>query len=238
MSAQPAASTDASVIDTNAIESNLEENGYAIIPRLFDPAACDAFAASFDRDELFRSTIDMARYRFGRGHYRYFNYPLPSSIQQLREAMYSRLAPIANRWAALLGESDFPLHHRDLIEQCRAAEQLRPTPLLLRYRAGDYNCLHQDLYGPRVFPLQLVCLLSEPGTDFEGGELVLTEQRPRAQSRAHVVKLHQGDAAVIATHHFPRAGTRGYYRAQMRHGVGTLHHGERFALGVIFHDAA
>ncbi len=237
MSAVPAAPIDTDLIDTDAIERGLTENGFAIIPRLFDTVTCEDLAASFDCDELFRSTIDMARYRFGRGRYRYFGYPLPSAIQQLREEIYSRLAPIANRWAALLDDCEFPLQHRDLIEQCRAAGQLRPTPLLLRYHVGDFNCLHQDLYGPRVFPLQLICLLSEPGKDFDGGELVLTEQRPRAQSRAHVVRLNKGDAAVVATHHFPRAGTRGYYRAQMRHGVGTLHRGERFALGIIFHDA-
>jgi hypothetical protein len=233
MNAQPELPLSA----TDSVERDLNESGFAIIPRLFDAEVCDALSACFDRDELFRSTIDMARYRFGRGRYRYFTYPLSPTIQQLREQMYARLAPIANRWATLLGESGFPLQHEEFIEQCRAGEQLRPTPLLLRYQAGDYNCLHQDLYGPHVFPLQLVCLLSEPGKDFDGGELVLTEQRPRAQSRAHVVKLAKGDAAVIATHHFPRAGTRGHYRAQMRHGVGTLHRGQRFTLGIIFHDA-
>jgi uncharacterized protein len=182
--------------------------------------------------------VHMERFRFGKGTYRYFGYPLPEMIAELRAQFYRRLVSVANRWAESLNTDAFPPEHADFIEQCRRAGQEKPTPLLLRYQAGDYNCLHQDLYGPRVFPLQVVCLLSEPGRDFDGGELVLTEQRPRAQTRAHVLPLQQGDAAIIASHHFPKIGTRGVYRATLRHGVGEVRRGERFTLGIVFHDAA
>jgi hypothetical protein len=194
-------------------------------------------SADFTRDEAFRSTVDMARYRFGQGLYRYFSYPLPALVAELRATFYPRLAPIANAWAQELRTRSFPETHDEFLNECRSAGQLRPTPLLLRYRAGDFNCLHQDLYGECVFPLQMVCLLSRPGTDFEGGELVLSEQRPRAQSRPHVVRLKQGDAAIIASHHFPRQGARGSYRATLKHGVAEITRGERYTLGIPFHDA-
>jgi hypothetical protein len=217
---------------------SLHERGFAIVPGLLQADECEKNAAYFDQDSKFRSTVHMERFRFGKGTYRYFNYPLPEMIAGLRSQFYRRLAPVANRWAESLNTGAFPTEHADFIDQCRRAGQDKPTPLLLRYQAGDYNCMHQDLYGPRVFPLQVVCLLSEPGRDFEGGELVLTEQRPRAQTRAHVVPLRQGDAAIIASHHFPKTGTRGVYRATLRHGVGEVRRGERFTLGLVFHDAA
>jgi uncharacterized protein len=218
--------------------TQLHERGFAIVPGLLKLAECEQTAADFDQDAKFRSTVHMERFRFGKGTYRYFNYPLPGLITGLRAEFYRRLAPVANRWAESLKTDAFPAEHVDFIDQCRRAGQDKPTPLLLRYQAGDYNCLHQDLYGPRVFPLQLICLLSEPGRDFEGGELVLTEQRPRAQTRAHVVPLQRGDAAIIASHHFPKLGTRGVYRATLRHGVGEVRCGQRFTLGIVFHDAA
>jgi uncharacterized protein len=222
----------------DAQQETLAAQGHVIVKGLLTEEACRELRESYAHEGLFRSTVDMARYRFGQGQYRYFAYPLPARVAQLRESFYPRLVPVANRWSELLEESSFPATHRGLLAACKSEGQEKPTPLLLRYRAGDYNCLHQDLYGPCVFPLQLVCLLSEPGADFEGGELVLTEQRPRAQSRAHVVSLAKGDAAIIATHHFPRSGSRGPYRAALRHGVSEVRRGERFTLGVIFHDAA
>ena len=222
-----------------AQQSALESQGYLVLNGLLSGEACLELRQCYGEDKLFRSTVDMARHRFGQGQYRYFGYPLPQRVASLREAFYPTLALVANRWSEVLREEKtFPSSHRTFLADCKAHGQERPTPLLLRYGAGDYNCLHQDLYGPCVFPLQLVCLLSEPGREFEGGELVLTEQRPRAQSRPHVVPLRQGDAAVIATHHFPRAGSRGPYRATLRHGVSEIRRGQRFTLGIIFHDAA
>jgi uncharacterized protein len=217
--------------------AQLQAQGYAIVPGLLDGKSCREMAALFADDALFRSTIDMAKFRFGRGCYRYFAYPLPPLIARLREEYYRHLAPIANAWAARLKQRAFPASHAEFIEECRSAGQLRPTPLLLRYGAGDFNCLHQDLYGSCAFTLQMVCQLSSPGEDFEGGELVLTEQRPRAQTRAHIVRLKQGDAAVLASHHFPRSGVHGDYRANLRHGVAEITRGERFTLGIVFHDA-
>lgn len=216
----------------------LHEGGFVVVPGLLPAGDCRQISAQFAEEERFRSTVHMERFRFGRGTYRYFNYPLPNVIGALRSECYRRLAPVANRWAESLRTEAFPAEHADFIDQCRLAGQDKPTPLLLRYQQGDYNCLHQDLYGPKAFPLQIVCLLSEPGRDFEGGELVLTEQRPRTQTRAHVVPLRQGDAAIIASHHFPRRGRRGTYRATLRHGVGEIRRGERFTLGIVFHDAA
>jgi hypothetical protein len=192
----------------------------------------------YDEDARFRSTVVMARHGFGRGEYRYFAYPLPQRLQELRSALYGPLAAIANRWTHALGQDlRYPDQLDDFLARCHAAGQLRPTPLILRYRAGDYNCLHQDLYGEQVFPLQVAVLLSRPGADFSGGEFVLTEQRPRMQSRVEVVPLEQGDAVVFAVNQRPVQGTRGPYRVAMRHGVSRLRSGERFTLGIIFHDA-
>ncbi len=181
----------------------------------------------------------MGRHGFGRGEYKYFNYPLPDLVQNLRVSLYSRLAPVANRWNASMGiDIRYPDKHADFVRRCREAGQQRPTPLLLQYGAGDYNCLHQDLYGEHVFPIQVAILLSEPGRDFTGGEFVLTEQRPRMQSRPEVVPLRQGDAVAFAVHHRPVQGTRGVYRVNLRHGVSRLRSGSRHTLGIIFHDAS
>ena len=225
-------------IDWTAAESQLNERGWGHLGRLLSATDCAALAGLYDEDASFRSRVVMARHGFGRGEYRYFAYPLPPVVQALRAALWPSLAAIANRWQALLGETRrFPAAHADYLADCHAAGQTRPTPLLLRYGPGDYNCLHQDLYGDLVFPLQVVMLLSEPGTDFTGGELVLTEQRPRMQSRAEVVPLRLGEAAVIPVHHRPVRGSRGIYRVTMRHGVSRLLGGSRHTLGLIFHDA-
>jgi hypothetical protein len=226
-------------LDWTAIGAELDAHGCALIRGLLTPDACEAAAALYDRDALFRSTVVMARHGFGRGEYRYLAYPLPDLVQELRTALYPPLAGVANRWNATLGLPErFPAEHAAFLTRCHAAGQTRPTPLLLRYREGDYNCLHQDLYGAHVFPLQVAVLLSAPGRDFEGGEFVLTEQRPRMQSRAEVVPLTQGDAVVFAVHQRPVAGTRGPYRVNLRHGVSRLRSGSRHTLGIIFHDAA
>jgi hypothetical protein len=225
--------------DWTAIETALDSEGWAILPGLLSPQSCADLAASYDADGLFRSTVTMARHGFGRGEYRYFAYPLPPLVSALRTALYPHLAQIANRWHARMGlERRFPDAHAAFLAECHAGGQARPTPLLLRYGPGDYNCLHQDLYGEHVFPLQAAVLLSAPGTDFEGGELVLTEQRPRMQSRAAVVPLSQGDAVVFAVNQRPARGSRGDYRVTMRHGVSAIRHGQRHTLGIIFHDAA
>ena len=225
-------------IDWPGVSSRLDARGCVRIPALLEPADCDAIAGLYDRPDGFRSTVNMARHGFGRGEYRYFAYPLPATVAALRTAIYPRLATIANRWNEAMNiDVRFPDEHDRFIARCRDADQSRPTPLLLRYDSDDYNCLHQDVYGDHLFPLQLVVLLSRPGHDFDGGELVLTEQRPRMQSRAEVVPLQQGDAAVFAVRERPVRGTRGVYRVQMRHGVSRIHSGRRHALGVIFHDA-
>ena len=203
------------------------------------PAQCNALAALYEEDSLFRSHIVMARHGFGRGDYKYFAAPLPDVVATLRTALYPRLAAIANRWQAALGlDERFPAEHAAFLARCHAAGQTRPTPLLLKYGPGDYNCLHQDVYGENVFPLQVAFLLSVPATDFQGGEFVMTEQRPRMQSRAQVMPLFQGEAVIFATRHRPVAGTRGTYRVNLRHGVSVLRTGQRFTLGIIFHDAA
>ena len=195
-------------------------------------------AALYPDDSLFRSRVVMSRHGFGRGEYQYFDYPLPEIISEVRTAIYPRLAPIANRWNTLMGlEVRYPETHSEFLMRCHDAGQLRPTPLLLQYGEGDYNCLHQDLYGEHVFPIQVTILLSEPGTDFTGGEFILTEQRPRMQSRPEVVPLRQGDAVAFAVHHRPVQGKRGSYRVNMRHGVSRLRSGHRHTLGIIFHDA-
>ena len=225
-------------LDWKAIEASLWQRGYAKTDRLLTANECDALVALYSKDQLFRSRIDMKRFRFGEGEYKYFTYPLPPLVQTLREHIYPRLAVIANGWAKALGQSEsFPLSHDNLLAVCRRHGQAKPTPLLLRYDAGDYNCLHQDLYGAVAFPLQLTGFLSRPARDFSGGEFLLVEQRPRAQSHGEVLTPEQGELVIFATRHRPVEGSRGYYRVNMRHGVSTVHSGSRFTLGVIFHDA-
>jgi len=221
-----------------ALAADLDTHGCAVTGKLLDDGECAALAASYADDVAFRSRVVMARHGFGRGEYKYFAYPLPPPVAALRAALYPRLAAIANRWHAALGAAArFPPDHATYLETCHRAGQTRPTPLLLRYETGDYNCLHQDLYGELVFPLQVAFLLSEPGEDFTGGEFVLTEQRPRMQSRAEVVPLRQGEGVIFPVNHRPVAGDRGTYRVAMRHGVSRLRGGSRFTLGIIFHDA-
>jgi hypothetical protein len=225
-------------VDWARVERDLDAQGSAVIQRLLTPDECAAAAATYDDDTRFRSRIVMARHGFGRGEYKYFRYPLPPLVAHLRAALYPHLAPVANRWHERLDEpTRFPATHAAFLRRCHAAGQRRPTPLVLRYATGDYNCLHQDLYGEHVFPLQVAVLLAAPGRDFEGGEFVLTEQRPRMQSRVQVVDLRQGDAVVFAVHHRPVQGTRGSYRVNLRHGVSELRSGQRHTLGIIFHDA-
>jgi uncharacterized protein len=224
--------------DWKNIARDLDAQGSAMLEHLLSPKECRAISALYPRDELFRSRIVMGRHGFGRGEYKYFSYPLPDPLAELRAAIYPHLVPIANRWNTAMGiDIQYPEKHEDFLERCHAAGQLKPTPLLLQYETGDYNCLHQDLYGEHVFPLQVAILLSEPGSDFEGGEFVMTEQRPRMQSRAEVVPLRQGDGVVFAVHHRPVAGTRGVYRVNLRHGVSRIRSGRRHTAGIIFHDA-
>jgi hypothetical protein len=225
-------------VDWTRVAGDLDQGGWAPLGRLLTGDACRQLAGLYDQDKSFRSTVVMARHGFGKGEYKYFAYPLPDPIAALRPALYAGLAPIANAWNAAMDVAvRYPKAHADYIDLCHKAGQTRPTPLLLRYAAGDYNCLHQDIYGDLVFPLQVVILLSQPGTDFDGGEFVLTEQRPRMQSRAEVVPLRQGEAAVFAVRHRPVRGTRGIYRVNLRHGVSRLRSGQRHTLGIIFHDA-
>ena len=225
--------------DWQRIEDELNTYGCAVVPGLLAPAACAALAAHYDQPHRFRSRVVMARHGYGRGEYQYFAYPLPGSVAELRTMLYGPLAAIANRWQAAMGlATRFPPDHAEFLARCHAAGQTRPTPLLLRYQAGDYNCLHQDLYGEHVFPLQAAVLLSRPQQDFTGGEFVLTEQRPRMQSRVEVVPLQQGDAVIFAVAQRPVNGARGSYRVAMRHGVSRLRSGLRHTLGVIFHDAS
>jgi hypothetical protein len=236
----PRSSLDArlSAIAWENVGADLDARGFAVIEGLLDPRQCRSVAALYPDDSLFRSRIVMARHGFGRGEYKYFAYELPELVAKLRTGAYSHLSRIANRWNERMGiETRYPEGHAEFLKRCHAAGQLRPTPLLLQYGPGDYNCLHQDLYGEHAFPLQMAILLSAPGRDFNGGELVLTEQRPRMQSRAAVVPLAQGDAVVFAVHHRPVQGTRGFYRVNMRHGVSEIRSGQRHTLGVIFHDA-
>ena len=228
----------ANTFDWRRISLELDNQGNAALERLVSRDECQALAAMYPKDELFRSRVVMGRYGFGRGEYKYFNYPLPDIIAELRTMLYDRLAPVANRWNAAMGsEIRYPETHADFLQRCHNAGQVRPTPLLLQYGEGDYNCLHQDLYGDHVFPIQVAILLSEPSRDFTGGEFVLTEQRPRMQSRPEVVPLRQGDAVAFAVHHRPVKGTRGFYRVNLRHGVSRLRSGRRHTLGIIFHDA-
>lgn len=219
-------------------ESSLGQSGFAILASALAPAQCKSLIKLYDDDANFRSRVVMARHGYGRGEYKYFSYPLPPLVKELRTTLYPPLAKIANAWMEKIGSDlRYPATHAAFLKRCHDAGQTRPTPLLLRYGAGDYNCLHQDLYGEHVFPLQVAFLLSEPGRDFEGGEFVLTEQRPRMQSRAEVVPLRQGDAVVFAVNERLVQGTRGIYRVKMRHGVSRLRSGHRHTLGIIFHDA-
>ena len=225
-------------IDWERISHDLDANGNATMEKLLTPAQCEALAALYAEDAPFRSRVVMGRHGFGRGEYKYFDYPLPKIVASLRAAFYPHLVPIANRWNEQMSlNGGFPTDHQEFLARCRNAGQTRPTPLLLKYAAGDYNCLHQDLYGEWVFTLQVAILLSQPGKDFSGGEFVMTEQRPRMQSRPEVVPLGLGDAVVFAVSHRPVQGTRGTYRVNLRHGVSRLHSGQRYTLGVIFHDA-
>lgn len=226
-------------LEWGRLELEIDQRGWATTGCLLTREDCAGLASCYDDDSLYRSRVVMARHGFGQGEYRYFAYPLPPIIQQLRVALYDRLAPLSNHWRSALGIDDaFPVNHADYLERCHAAGQTRPTPLILRYGPGDYNCLHQDLYGELNFPLQAAFLLSEPGKDFTGGEFVLTEQRPRMQSRVQVVPLQAGEAVIFAVNHRPVQGSRGIYRVSMRHGVSPLREGQRHTLGIILHDAA
>jgi hypothetical protein len=225
-------------LDWNAIARSLDERGYATIPALLTPARCAELAAIYDERGRFRSRVVMERVRFGVGEYKYFAPPLPPLVGALRAALYPHLAPIANRWGHAMGrEEAYPANLEHFLKICRRAGQTKPTPLLLRYEAGGYNCLHQDLYGEVAFPIQLTCLLSRCGIDFSGGEFLLVENRPRAQSRGEAITLEQGEAIIFATSERPIASSRGHYRVTMRHGVSRVRHGQRLTLGIIFHDA-
>jgi hypothetical protein len=227
----------AEALDWQLIYKDLDEQGSAVLANVLSAKECRALASLYPDEGLFRSRIVMARHGFGRGEYKYFSYPLPDVIQGLRTALYRRLAPVANQWNLTMGiDIQYPEEHSDFVQRCHGAGQCRPTPLLLQYGVGDYNCLHQDLYGEHVFPIQVAFLLSEPQGDFTGGEFVLTEQRPRMQSRPEVVPLRQGDGVAFAVHHRPVQGTRGSYRVNLRHGVSRLRSGQRHTLGIIFHD--
>jgi uncharacterized protein len=222
----------------STLEDDLDAQGHAVLEKLVTPEECARFTALYDDEAAFRKRVVMARHGYGRGEYQYFAAPLPARIVELRSSLYARLVGIANRWnESMKLDVRYPAQHEDFLARCHAAGQIKPTPLLLRYAAGDYNCLHQDLYGEHVFPLQVAILLSEPGRDFTGGEFVLTEQRPRMQSRPMVVPLRQGDAVVFAVHRRPVQGTRGMHRVNLRHGVSRLRDGQRHTLGLIFHDA-
>ncbi|WP_419905416.1 2OG-Fe(II) oxygenase [Kiloniella sp.] len=230
--------SDLTKVDMAQISSDLDQQGYAIIKGLIGELDCRALAQSYEQEEPYRSRVVMARHGFGQGEYKYFNYPLPDLVSDLRSRLYIPLGTIANRWnEAMNMDQRFPATHKQYLELCHAAGQTKPTPLLLQYGEGDYNCLHQDVYGELLFPLQVACLLSRPGEDFTGGELVLTEQRPRMQSRAEVVPLEQGDAVIFPVRNRPKQGTRGTYRINMRHGVSRIRSGQRHTLGIIFHDA-
>jgi hypothetical protein len=236
---EPAAMGRVAAFDWQQAATSLDERGHATTAALLTSEQCRELAALYEREDAFRSRVVMQHHGFGRGEYKYLRYPLPPLVEALRQTIYPHLAPIANRWHERLREDGrFPANLGPYLEQCHKAGQERPTPLILKYEAGDYNCLHQDLYGPLVFPLQLTVLLSAPEADFSGGEFLLVEQRPRAQSRGEVVPLRQGEAVIFPVHHRPVEGTRGPYRVTMRHGVSRLRDGQRFTLGIIFHDAA
>jgi hypothetical protein len=238
--AMPRAGVAARVLELDwaQIAADIDAHGYAILSGMLRPAECAALAHCYADDQLFRSRISMERHGYGRGEYKYFDYPLPATVAALRTALYPHLAAIANEWTAKMNiDTRYPGDHQAYLACCHRAGQTRPTPLILKYGAGDYNCLHQDLYGEHVFPLQAAFLLASPGRDFTGGEFLLTEQRPRMQSRAEVVPLALGDGVLFPVHHRPVQGTRGIYRVNMRHGVSRLHSGHRHTLGIIFHDA-
>jgi hypothetical protein len=225
-------------IDRQRMHEDLDANGNAVIRDVLGGSRCDELIALYSDETKFRSRVVMARHGFGRGEYKYFAYPLPDFVRQLRARLYAALVPVANQWNERMSvDVRYPAEHDAFLARCHAALQTRPTPLLLKYGEGDYNCLHQDLYGEHVFPIQVAFLLSEPGRDFTGGELVMTEQRPRMQSRPEVVSLRRGDAVAFAVHQRPVKGTRGFYRVNQRHGVSRLRSGQRYALGLIFHDA-
>lgn len=232
------ADTDAGTGGWAHITATLNRYGSAVLPQLLGAQECEAVTALYADAGRFRSRVVMQRHGFGQGEYQYFRYPLPDIVARLRTTLYPRLVGVANAWNQAMGiDVRYPPVHADFLARCHAAGQQRPTPLLLQYGPGDYNCLHQDLYGEHVFPIQVAVLLSRPGEDFTGGEFVLTEQRPRMQSRPEVVPLRQGDAVVFAVHHRPVQGSRGFYRVNMRHGVSTVRSGRRHTLGIIFHDA-
>ncbi|TDG00756.1 2OG-Fe(II) oxygenase [Paenibacillus piri] len=225
-------------LDWDALQHMLDAQGYALVPGLLDPEQCGEIIRTYGEGALFRSTIDMARYRFGIGEYKYYQAPLPDMVQQLREALYPGLARTANRWLKQLGhDAVYPDSLQPFLAQCREQGQLRPTPLILKYEAGGYNCLHQDLYGDVYFPFQAVFALNRAGTDYDGGQFLLVEQRPRMQSRGHAIPLEQGAMLLFPTNHRPVPGSRGYYKATLRHGVSTVASGTRYSLGIIFHDA-
>lgn len=224
-------------IDWPGAAADIDTHGYALLPNLLDAKTCGSLREGWGVRDRFRSEVVMARHGFGRGAYRYYGDPLPGKVAALRASLYPPLARIANRWAEALGTAPYPQDHAAFLARCHEAGQVRPTPLLLRYEAGDWNALHQDLYGPLVFPLQVAILLSMPGRDFTGGEFILIEQRPRLQSRAEIVPLAQGDAVVFPVHERPVRGVRGWHRRAMRHGVSRVRSGLRFTLGIIFHDA-
>ena len=222
----------------NSLFTNLNRKGYSVVSEVLSIEECQYLISLYDEVLLYRNVINMERYRFGRGEYKYFNYPLPLMIQAIRELFYPPLASIANEWMNLLSlNNTFPEHHRQLLSQCQKNKQVKPTPLILRYETGGYNTLHQDLYGEVYFPMQAVVMLSEPGKDFEGGEFIMIEQLPRAQSKAEVIHLNQGDALIFTTNFRPVKGSKGYYRAKMKHGVSKVTSGVRYAMGIIFHDA-
>ena len=224
--------------DWARVAQDLDSQGHAVLKRLLLPRECQDLAALYVDDDRFRTRIVMARHNFGSGEYKYFSYPLPGIVEALRTSVYPHLVPAANRWNQAMNiDVQYPVEHVEFLKRCHEAGQTRPTPLLLQYNADDYNCLHQDLYGEHVFPLQLAILLSEPGQDFEGGEFVMTEQRPRMQSKAMVVPLRQGDGLIWAVHHRPLQGTHGVYRVNMRHGVSRVRSGQRHTVGIVFHDA-
>lgn len=226
-------------IDWERACAHLDDRGFALVPGVLAQTTCEEIAAYYADNRYFRSRIEMARYSFGRGEYKYLTYPLPEIVQRYRVSIYAELAPLANRWLERLGDESrpYPDDLPDFLRRCHAAGQKRPTPLLLKYGAGDFNCLHQDLYGDIVFPFQVTMFLSRPGEDFDGGEFILAEQRPRRQSRVEALAPAQGDALIFAVHHRPVPGARGYYRANLRHGVSTVRSGQRYTLGIIFHDA-
>ena len=225
-------------LDWAAVRESLGQYGYALTPALLTPSECEDLVNLYHSEDAFRSHIIMSRYRFGRGDYKYFDYPLPAIVQNLREHSYPYLVPLANEWNQSLGLSEvFPSHHSSFLQTCAKNSQTRATPLLLHYESGDFNCLHQDVYGTVAFPLQLTCFLSQPGSDYEGGEFVIVEQQPRAQSKAEVITAQQGQVLIFATRYRPVKGTRRFYRASLRHGVSRLKRGLRFTLGVIYHDS-